>query len=211
MMVNGQRVNWIPNETYLDQHFGVADISFCVRSGENVVEIVVDRFQVQMEIDNVYIKGNFCVISDNDKWVIAKSNKMTHGSWKDQGYPFYPYAVEYRYQFNWDGESRQIRLNLGEYNASAVSARINDQNIGLLHEDGKRGKVITDYLKQGTNIITVRVYGSHKNLLGPLFSDSRGMAFPKEWDKAPEILPSTDKYCLKNYGLYDAPIIEIWQ
>ena len=67
LRVNGKEVSWIMGETYLDYHFGVADISRCIKAGENKVEVIVDVFHVVMELDAIYIKGEFSVIEKDGK------------------------------------------------------------------------------------------------------------------------------------------------
>lgn len=139
-------------ETYLDYHFGVADISRCIKAGENKVEVIVDVFHVVMELDAIYIKGEFSVIEKDGKWILSQPQAITYGAWKNQGLTFYPYAVQYEYEVKMDTVPKATELDLGSYEATAVSMNINGYYAGLLHADGKRAADITSILRQNTTL-----------------------------------------------------------
>lgn len=209
LRVNGNDVFWIPGETYLDYHFGVADISGCIKTGENIVEVIVDVFHVLMELDAIYIKGDFSVIEKGGKWVLSAPQELTYGSWKKQGLTFYPYAIQYEYAVKLDTVPKTAELNLGSYEATAVSLTVNGRYAGLLHADGKRAADIAHYLQPGDNKITIRVCGSYKNLLGPHFVRERGSAWPIMWRENPEHSPKAEQYDIMDYGLNEAPKMRI--
>ena len=207
LRVNGMDVSWIPDAHWMDHHFGVADITDLTVSGENHVEIVVDVFNVLMEVDAIYLKGNFGVEIRDGKWTITEAKKMTYGSWREQGYPFYSQAVNYQYRFEMDEVPEMALLDLADYDASAISLTVNGEYAGLLHEDGRRAKDIAEYLKEGENTVTLRVCGSLKNLLGPHFVKDRGTAWPAMWKASPKYLPDAENFDLMDFGLWEAPVI----
>lgn len=209
LQVNGKPAPWIPGETYLDHHFGVADISGCVKAGENTVEVVVDVFHVLVELDAVYIKGDFSVTVKEGKWVLSASENLTYGSWKSQGLPFYPYAVKYEYAAVLDRVPSSAKFDLDDYGAAALSLTVNGKDAGLLHADGKRASDIASFLQQGENRITVRVCGSHKNFLGPHFVHARGSAWPSMWRESPEHSPRAEEYDILDFGINAAPSLVI--
>ena len=207
LRVNGMDVSWIPDAHWMDHHFGVADITDLTVSGENHVEIVVDVFNVLMEVDAIYLKGNFGVEIRDGKWTITEAKKMTYGSWREQGYPFYSQAVNYQYRFEMDEVPEMALLDLADYDASAISLTVNGEYAGLLHEDGRRAKDIAEYLKEGENTVTLRVCGSLKNLLGPHFVKDRGTAWPAMWKASPKYLSDAENFDLMDFGLWEAPVI----
>lgn len=209
LRVNGKEVSWIMGETYLDYHFGVADISRCIKAGENKVEVIVDVFHVVMELDAIYIKGEFSVIEKDGKWILSQPQAITYGAWKNQGLTFYPYAVQYEYEVKMDTVPKATELDLGSYEATAVSMNINGYYAGLLHADGKRAADITSCLQAGVNKITIRVCGSYKNLLGPHFVNERGSAWPVMWKESPEHEPQAGMYDLLDFGLEEHPALTI--
>lgn len=209
LKVNGKDVVWIPNATYLDHHFGVADITEQTTCGDNTIEVIVDVFNVLMEIDTIYLKGEFGVQVCNEQWILAKEQALDYGSWRKQGMPFYPYAVNYEYRFTIDSTPTSATIDLAHYDAIALSFTINGKPIGLLHADGKREQEIAECLKVGENTLNIRVCGSFKNLFGPHFVNTRGSAWPTMWKQSPKHEPSATSWDLLNFGLNTAPIIKI--
>jgi len=208
--VNGTDVEWNNGEHYLDEHFGVADITGLICDGENTVTVVVDRFDVRMELEPIYLRGEFSVESDSSKWIITPPENMDMGAWKDQKIPFYPYAVNYEYTVSLETSPVSALLELGDYNATAVSAIINGVEV-LLNADGRRAENIAALLKAGNNDIVIRVCGSMKNLLGPHFNSShiRGSAWPGMWKSAPVHEPKPAAYDIMDWGLADSPVLKV--
>ena len=205
LRVNGKDVQWSPGETWLDYHIGVADIAGCVRTGENVVEVIVDVFHVRFELDTVYIRGDFSVVEKDGRWILTAPDDIKYGSWKEQGMPFYSFAAQYEYSVDLEKVPDTAELLLEDYEATAVSLTVNGQPAGLMHADGKRALDIAGYLKSGENRIAFRVCGSHKNLLGPHFARERGSAWAGMWWNNPDFLPDAKEYDLFDYGIYKEP------
>ena len=210
--INGVAVPWLENEHYLDEHFGVADITAYLKDGENVVTVVADTFDVRLELESVYLRGDFDVRSVDNRWVIGPETKLGYGSWKEQGKPFYPYAVNYRYTAHLDATPAAATLFVGNYGATAVSAIVNGTEV-LLNVDGHLPQDVASLLKAGDNEITLRVCGSLKNLMGPHFGSetTRGSAWPGMWKWAPTHQPGADAYELMDFGLNEAPVLKIGQ
>ncbi|MDD6931258.1 MAG: glycosyl hydrolase [Eubacteriales bacterium] len=208
--INGVAVPWLENEHYLDEHFGVADITAYLKDGENVVTVVADTFDVRLELESVYLRGDFDVRSVDNRWVIGPETKLGYGSWKEQGKPFYPYAVNYRYTAHLDATPAAATLFVGNYGATAVSAIVNGTEV-LLNVDGHLPQDVASLLKAGDNEITLRVCGSLKNLMGPHFGSetTRGSAWPGMWKWAPTHQPGADAYDLMDFGLNEAPVLKI--
>ena len=220
--VNGVEVPWIPGEFYLDENFGVAEAAPFLRSGLNEIEVVVDRFDVRMEVEPVYLRGDFDVIAKNGVWVLCppsvsgeKMSGESYGSavlltepWKTTGMPFYPYSVCYVYEAILESVPERVLLEIAEYEASAISALVNGAEI-LLHVDGRRPANIARLLKCGENEIVIRVCGTLKNLLGPHFPEKiiRGSAWPDMWRQAPYHEPSAECCDLLPYGLFVNPVL----
>jgi hypothetical protein len=209
MVVNGATVQWKKTPSELDHHFGCADISYHVHQGENTIEIRVRCFNVLMELDAIYLQGDFSVNEVDGRWVLDKPMMLHYGSWKEQGLPFYPYAVEYAYDAFLNHKPEKAMLDAGEYRASVISVSVNGQSAGLLHCDGIRPMDISDYLSEGNNQITLRICGTFKNLMGPHFVKARGTAWPAMWQESPEFMPDASEYDLLDYGLMEQPKLYI--
>lgn len=207
MLVNGVVAEWKESLSELDYHFGCADIKTHVVPGENTIEIRVTRFDVLMEVDAIYLQGDFSVNEIEGRWVLDKPTALQYGSWKNQGLPFYPYAVNYVYDVILDHKPKNAMLDVGEYGASVISVSINGQSAGLLHCDGIRAMDISDFLSVGNNQIIFRVCGTFKNLMGPHFVQARGTAWPAMWQESPEFMPNATEYDLIEYGLMAQPTL----
>ena len=203
--INGVAVEWQEAPSELDHHFGLADITTDVVAGENTIEIRVTRFDVLMEVDAIYLKGDFSVHEMDGCWVLDQPTTLQYGSWKNQGLPFYPYAVNYEYEVTFTHKPEKAMLDIGEYGASVISVTINGQSAGLLHCDGIKAMDIADYLTVGKNQILLRVCGTFKNLMGPHFVKARGTAWPAMWQESPEFMPEATEYDLLDYGLMVQP------
>ena len=145
-------------------------------------------FHVLMELDSVYIKGDFALDARDGGWVMTPARPLTTGSWRTQGLPFYPWAV--RYEF-----------------AVTFSLTVNGQDAGLLYADGRRPADLAPYLHAGENTVTLRVCGSQKNLLGPHFIRVRGSAWPAMWREYPAHTPAPEQFDLFDFGLDELPAL----
>lgn len=154
-----------------------------------------------LEVETVYLKGDFSVENRNGKWVICAPEVLTYGSWKEHGAPFYPGAALYSYDLSLDKKPAAAEIDLSYCGATALSLEVNGRYAGLIHADGKRAKDISEYLKEGDNSLKIRLSGSFKNLLGPHFVRARGWAGPGLWRAYPEHAPAAEEYDLLDYGL----------
>jgi len=63
---------------------------------------------------------------------------------------------------------------------------------------------IDGLVRRGTNEITVRVFGSLKNLLGPHHNvNRRGIVTPWSFKYAPDVQPPGSAYDMLDYGLFE--------
>jgi hypothetical protein len=63
---------------------------------------------------------------------------------------------------------------------------------------------VTKFVKQGKNDISVQVYGTPKNLLGPHHAGRlRGSAWPGSFHQSPANQPSGSAYDVIGYGLFE--------
>lgn len=172
--------------------------------------VVVEKFDVRMELETVYLRGRFDVIARDGRWTLVPPTVLGYGSWRAQGRPFYSGAVVYRYAARLDKAPETALLEARDVPATAVSAMVNGAE-ALLNADGRRSTDIAGMLKAGENEIAVRVCGSLKNLLGPHFcaEKPRGTAWPSMWKEAPAHQPAPDAWDLMDFGLDKAPTLKI--
>ena len=98
--INGNLVNALPGEWWLDRSFGVYPIGGQVKKGSNTVELSINPMRIFAEIEPVYIIGNFSVVPEQEGWSIgAPQESFTLGSWKEQKQPFYSWDMSYSKEY----------------------------------------------------------------------------------------------------------------
>lgn len=212
LMINGHPVRWIEGEHWLDHHNGVADIKDFVQKGRNTITITAEHFDVLLEVESVYLRGNFTVNKVDGKWVLGALKALSLGVWTNQGYPFYSGAFTYNYKLDIPQSADSVIAKLPEFETTACSLYINGKRVGLVGLDGGRRVELTNYLHPGLNEVSLRVCGSLKNLLGPHHAPSkpRRTAWPGFWKTAPKFgQPAAEDYDLIQYGLQEHVKFEV--
>ncbi|MDR1496932.1 MAG: hypothetical protein LBS59_00755 [Puniceicoccales bacterium] len=129
--------------------------------------------------------------------------------WNLQGMPFYSDKVVYSRSFNVDKVDRDstaffVQLPPSPSGWYGATARIvvNGKSAGFVMSAPWQVKV-TDLLRAGANEISVEVYGTPKNLLGPFhIGRVRGTAWPGHFKRAPKNQPGGASYDNISYGLF---------
>lgn len=208
LRVNGREVAWQGVGTWLDHHNGEADIRPYLRKGSNTITLTAPRFHVLLEIEPVYLRGNFSVKMARGNWVLDQPSDVKFGSWIHQGYPFYAGAFLYRCKVDIpDHAAAHIELPSG-LEATACTLFIDGRRVGLVGMDDGGQKDVSAHLTPGVHEVSLRVCGGYKNLLGPHHAPhrERRSAWPSMWKQAPKFgKPAADQYDLIAYGL-DAPL-----
>lgn len=210
--VNGHPVTII-NGTYpLDAHMGQADIAGFAREGDNVVRLEGRPFSIRMEIEAIYVTGDFGVVQDNGEWAIARQQPLRAGAWRKQGYPFYAGAMRYRRTANVPESAGRTIVRLPDWRGSVATVFVDGTAAGLIGLDRGDALDVTDFVVPGAeHEIAVRVAGGFRNLLGPHFEPSkpRNVAWPTYWKSAPALgPPPADRYDLLDYGLMTGFVVE---
>ena len=201
--VNGQKVEPLPNRWWLDKQFGVFDIGAYTGQGWNEIGVEASPMSIHCELEPVYILGDFSLIPADSGFIICPPQPLTTGSWKAQGMPFYPDVVEYTGTFSAVKKAGGYLLSMGQWNGTVASVRVNGKEAGLIYTPPYE-KDISSYVRTGKNEVSVLVYGSLKNLLGPHHQKERqGEVSPWSFRNAPALQPAGDQYDLLDYGLFE--------
>ena len=202
LLVNGASVKPKPNEFWLDKAFGVYKIGTHVVEGMNTLTLVASQMTIHSELEPMYVLGNFGLEKQARGWKLTKSPAPVPGSWSTQGMPLYPFGVAYNtaYQITKEGEKYIVRLP--EWAGTVAEVRVNGKQAGIIAWQPYETDV-TDALQEGKNEISVIVYGSLKNLLGPLHnSPPSGAAWPTQFEAGPAHQPPGAEYDVLSYGLF---------
>jgi hypothetical protein len=202
VLVNDHPVDPIPERWWLDQEFGVYDISDYVREGRNQLTIVVKPMNVLAELEPIYITGNFSLKPEEKGWKIGKPLEPEMGSWKEMGLPFYSESVSYIRNISFGSQSAEhVLIELPSWRGTVAEIIVNKEHAGIIAWPPYQLD-ISNWIKQGDNEVEVKIYGSLKNLLGPHHNQpTRGFVTPWSFFYGPDHQPSGAEYDLNDYGL----------
>jgi len=202
VFVNDHEVNALDGEWWLDPEFGLYDISELYKTGKNTIRLEVSPMSVFAELEPVYIIGDFSLESQDKGWKITSTDKqLSTGSWAQQGLPMYSGAVSYTSTFSLDETACIVKLS--DWFGTVASVLVNGEEAGIIGWKPYQLD-ISDYVNPGINEITVNIYGSLKNLLGPHHNVTRsGIVTPWSWRFGPENQPAGVAYDVLDYGLFE--------
>lgn len=199
--VNEQPVQNNENEWWLDRSFGVFYIGQLINQGTNKVRLSVSPMSIYSEIEPIYIVGDFSLSPQTMGWGIKAPTGLKLGSWKEQGYPFYSWGGSYSNTYSINDLSKQYFVELGKWAGTVAEVYVNSQKAGIIFSEPYELN-ISSFLMSGKNTIEVRIIGSLKNLLGPHYVKTEGIAAPWHWQNC-KVPVSGSKYDLKDYGLME--------
>ena len=199
--INDRLVQPRPGEYWLDRDFAVYDIGAYVDAGANRITLHASPMTVHSELAPIYLLGDFALQSQEKGWMLIPARPVALGSWKDNGMPFYSDGVSYTRTLVADAGKRYI-VKLTGWCGSVAEVKVNGKEAGIIAWAPYELDV-TDYLESGGNKISVIVYGTLKNLLGPHHIGAiRGSAWPSSFQSAPPHQPSGMQYDFIDYGLF---------
>ena len=234
---NGQPIEAIEGEYYIDRAFGVLDITELAQVGENTVTITASPMTIYHELEPAYLLGDFSLTPVDSGFTVTKPQPLgpsaedeTQIGWCDQGMPFYSGRVAYTYKFETTPIKRIRSLRIDDWNGSVVKVLVNGDEKGWAYAEeiefefpmgyGGRGyggggrRYATSLSTDATeNEITIIVYGTLKNTLGPHHAgEMRGKAWPSAFREGPEIGPPPgESYDVIPYGIFDEELnVTLW-
>ena len=203
--VNGESLDLARGDRWLDGHIKSSPVGKLLIPGENVVELDGHPFDVRREIDQIYLLGDFSCLEDDPGFRLAPPQPLDFGRWRRQGHPFYDREVAYTFRLP-DGDARGIlSLDDGDWRGSFLLVEVGGEVVARLWEPPYRFSVKSSR----DSLITLRVVGLPKNLLGPWHDPERqrGRAWIPMW-YGPDIPTSPqpgERYDLLDLGLFRAP------
>lgn len=210
-MVNGAEVENKDTGWWLDIGFRKLDISGALRKGVNVIEQHL-HFVEGLVLEPIMILGNFGVLpmKDSHQFVLDREPQtITLDDWCPQGYPFYCGSQRFTWRVRLPGEAQRVVLECQKPHAPVCSVHVNGQYAGLLAWHPYEVD-ITDLVHEGENEVTVEVFTSPRNLLGPLHHRQGEL-----YGVGPESFTAgdawTDEYRFVPYGLLAPPRILIYE
>jgi hypothetical protein len=205
VFVNGVQVKPLPGEWRIDRDFGVYPVGRWVVSGGNRLTVRARPFSVHAELEPVYMVGDFRLEAAKQGFVLKPPRELGLGTWAAQGLPFYGARVSYTGCFDVGDRAeagRRYFVRLGAWDGVAAEVLVNGRRAGLVAFPPFELDV-TDALQPGPNDVSVVVYGSLRNTLGPFHGDPpSGSAWPGMFKQGPSPGPPPGAaYKVVDYGL----------
>jgi len=203
-----------PDGFWVDEDFHKIDITSLLKIGENQVKLDFD-YNTSMELEDLYLLGDFGVSKLNDKKPLAPGNvtlidmpqKLQIGSWLGQGLDFYSASLRYKFQINRPQQNQHIKINLPDVSCTAIAISSEGKSIVLPWKPFEAD--ITELLTEETNDIFIEVIAGRKNTLGPLHVPNKDWAGPELF--SPNHPEQSLEYILNEHGLLAAPILTVSQ
>ena len=186
--INGKIITNFKKSSYLDHQMDEVDIKDLVKTGSNKIRIKFElkerAFQgktginpIEIMYDPVLIIGDFKLTPDDTQdngYVIGKEEReIKTGSWAEQGYPYFKGCIELNQKVYIEEDllsGRKVYLKSNDVKEIAELC-INGKKVGLRPWQPYIFDV-TDYLKLGENLISVKVWNTLTNLLDLKIFDS---------------------------------------
>ncbi|MBK7259439.1 MAG: hypothetical protein IPI01_16885 [Ignavibacteriae bacterium] len=207
--VNGTPVKPLKGQWWLDKSFGVYEIGAFVKPGDNVITVIAQPFTIHTELEPVYVLGNFSLENAQRAFTMVPATPVRMGPWNEQGMPFYAAGMKYTQVVSKDakkGKSAAAKycVQLGKWKGVVASVMVNGKDAGII-AFAPSNLDITKLMKIGKNTVSVIVYGSLKNTLGPHHGDPPlGMAWPGSFQKSGDTQPAPGStYSVLGYGFME--------
>lgn len=211
------------NEVILKRHFYQDNKVYEVLFGKDVLESEKNKLTFDVELESIYVVGDFGVVSnapysygekkaiftEGPFTIVDQPKKVKSGNLTEQGYCFFAGSISLNNYIQVPSvQDTRIILNLKRPNSSLVKIWVNNKLVETrLWEPYKVD--ITDSVKEGLNEITLELFASNRNLLGPhhhidgelyVVGPFSFEGEPAWGDKSGES-KWIDRYCFVSFGL----------
>ena len=206
VFINDKEVQPAPGEWWLDRAFGVYPVGARVVSGRNKITVKARPFSIHSELEPVYLLGDFRLSVAARGFEIQPPAPLEAGAWNAQGWPFYGAGVRYTktYTVPAEGAATSYRLRLGPWLGATAEVFVGGKPVGTAAFPPFEVD-LTGALVPGPNEVSVVVYGTLRNTLGPFHNGQPlGQAWPGSFQQgAKGGLPPGSKYSSVAYGLFE--------
>ena len=205
--INGRKVEPLTGQWWLDKAFGVFEIGGLCQAGQNKIMLRSSPFTIHTELEPVYVLGDFGLASAERGFKLVPAAPLTLGPWSEQGRPLYAGGVSYGKTYTLsaaDPVKERTIVRLGDWLGSVAEVKVGAKTAGLIFR-APFELDITDSISPGQNEVSVTVFGTLKNTLGPHHNNPPlGTAWPGMFQKGPEGgYPPGSSYSVVGYGLFE--------
>ena len=169
------------NEIILKRNFYQSSKVYDMIFGENILESEINKLTYDVELESIYIVGDF-LVSSQSKYtygerkavftegpfeIVEKCNRIKSGDFSQQGYSFFAGSMKLSQQIDVKKDDEE-RIVVDFNTLCAPMSKIYVNNVPLKCLCWQPYSVdITDYVKEGSNKLTLEIFASNRNLLGP--------------------------------------------
>ncbi|MFN8005954.1 MAG: glycosyl hydrolase [Terriglobia bacterium] len=205
--LNQTAVSFERSSPWLDPHLRSIPIEPIARVGENTLILTGKPFDVRMELENIYLRGNFKAIPASKGFRLASAVPTQFGSWARQGLPFFPGSVKYETELFVPSRQDGLRIELGKWEGSLAAISIDHQAPVLL---GWPPYTTEIPIASGKHTLEINIVSTPRNVFGPFHDPlkTRMRAWSASWANFPDHQPPGDQYDVIDYGLMAPPVIK---
>ena len=201
--VNGKAIEKAVKGYYFDKSFKVIDIFSCVKDGENEITLSCDfeqskavyenvkkslefeseknKLSYDMELEAIYLKGDFAVKTDDCFECLEREALRTKGNFYltkapdtlysgdivKQGYPFFAGSMTFKQKITLTKDECNCRsIKFARLGSTVIKVKVNGKDADKVMWQPYEVDV-SDLLCEGENEIEITITGSLRNLLGP--------------------------------------------
>lgn len=169
------------NTIVLESSFSQPQKVYDVLFGENVYETEINKITYDMELESIYLLGDFGVVAKKPFEYGAKKAMITEGEFEivdkpvalksknftEQGLLFFAGTLKLSQNLNVEKEAgKRVILKLGRQKAPIINVYVNGQKAKSVLWAPFEADV-TELVKDGENLIELEVFASNRNLFGP--------------------------------------------
>ncbi|MCI5605171.1 MAG: hypothetical protein MR413_05930 [Clostridia bacterium] len=186
---------------FMDKEFKAVNLLFI---GKGVHKLTLKcNYKNDMELENCYIIGEFAVNARRE--ICEKPEALKMGSITKQGYLHYAGGIDYIFSCNVCEITDEMYLDVREFKGTCVTAEINGIKIPVPWKADAVIKV-SKLVKLGENKIVISVFGSPRNMIGPLHITNKPLV-TKDSCFCPDGDNYTEEYMTSDIGLLETPTI----
>jgi hypothetical protein len=202
--VNGKPVSFTAAKSWLDPR--ISAIPITAQTGDNTVQISAQPFDVRMELENIYILGDFTTTAAAQGFTLTPPQPLRTGSWTQQGYSFFAGAVVHSTPVTVPQNHNRLRVELNDWQGSVAIIELDGKPAATL---GWQPYTADVAITPGPHTVAIRIVSTPRNLLGPFHHPDkpRMRAWPAAWAVFPEHQPAGNTYQFIDYGLMQPPTI----
>jgi len=200
--LNGITLDADAAEKWFDEDMRRLSVGHAVKEGENELLLRAQPFHVLCEIMPVYVCGDFGLTAAARGYDVGLASPLGLGDWTQQGAPFYPGVVRYRYAFTLAQDAARLCVRVPEWRGAVAVVYLDGEELGPTPHPPFE-VLSSSRVPAGSHELAIDVYGNMKNMMGSHHHDN----LPLRWtyECAPDHMPPGADYQLQPTGLLTEP------